>query len=93
MRRLFLLFLFLQGLNLNVSYGQQRLSMTIDSFSTHKISSYIPQNLYYQQSGIMCKKECQIQSLLKTNVFLRLGSKEYVDGLERKPSSFIGKKD
>lgn len=93
MHRLFFLFLFLHGANFNVTYGQQRFSGLTDRFFTLKTTSVIPQNLYYQQSGIMCKKECQLQNLLKTNLYVRLGSKEYVDRLERKPNTYIGRKD
>ena len=93
MRPLIILFLLLYGVKFNVSYGQQRMPATVDRFFTHKFIAVIPQDLSYRQSGIMCKKECQLQNVLKANVFLRLGSKEYVDRMERKPNSFIGRKD
>ena len=93
MRLLILSFLLVHGVKFNVSYGQQRSTGTIDRFFTRKFTSVIPQDLSYQQSGIMCKKECQLQNVLKANVFLRLGSKEYVDRMERKPNSFVGRKD
>lgn len=91
MRLLFLLFLTGIGANFNVTKAQQRFLKTVDSFYSFKTLTPIPQNFYYQQSGIICKKECQLQNALKTNVFFRLGSKEYVDYLERKPNSAAGK--
>jgi len=47
----------------------------------------LPQNFYNQTVGYFCKKEIQFQKITALPVFIRLGSKEYVDYLERKPNS------
>jgi hypothetical protein len=91
MRLLCCCFILLVGANFNVK--AQYSNRIVDSFVKHSVFSPIPQNFYNQQLGIVCKKECQLQSALKANLFIRLGSKEYVDYLERKPNSFIGKRD
>jgi len=44
----------------------------------------LPQNFYTSRLGFMCKKEIQIQKALRLPLFFRLGSKEYVDYMERK---------
>jgi hypothetical protein len=53
-----------------------------------KISLHpLPQNFYKQNLGYFCKKEIQIQKAISLPVYIRLGSKEYVDYLERKPNA------
>jgi hypothetical protein len=53
--------------------------------SFQKISlKVLPQNFYNQHLGFFCKKEIQVQKLTSLPLFLRLGSKEYVDRLEGK---------
>jgi hypothetical protein len=47
----------------------------------------LPQNFYNQHLGYFCKKEVQLQKLTKLPLFLRLGSKDYVDYMERKPNA------
>lgn len=49
----------------------------------------LPQNFYSKHMGFLCKKELQLQKTSAINIFFRLGSKEYVDYLERKPNYFI----
>jgi hypothetical protein len=62
--------------------------------SGEKISlKLLPQNFYNQHLSFLCKKEVQIQKLTSLPLFIRLGSKEYVDYLERKPNSFAGKRE
>ena len=62
--------------------------------STQKVSlKLLPQNFYNQQLGFFCKKERQVQKITALPLYIRLGSKEYVDRLERKPNSFIGKRE
>ncbi len=51
----------------------------------------VPANYYTQHLSFFCKKEVQIQKTTGLNLFLRLGNKEYVDYLERKPNAL--KKD
>ena len=47
----------------------------------------LPQNFYKQNLGYFCKKEIQLQKITALPVYIRLGSKEYVDYLERKPNA------
>jgi hypothetical protein len=47
----------------------------------------LPQNFYNNHLGYFCKKEVQIQKLTSIPVYFRLGSKEYVDWMERKPNT------
>jgi hypothetical protein len=47
----------------------------------------LPQNFYNKGLGYFCKKEAQLQKATRLPVYIRLGSKEYVDYLERKPNS------
>jgi hypothetical protein len=42
----------------------------------------LPQNFYTRQLGYFCKKEVQVQKLTMMPIYLRLGSKEYVDYME-----------
>jgi len=47
----------------------------------------LPRNFYNQHLGFFCKKEVQLQKLTRLPLFIRLGSKEHVDYLERKPNA------
>jgi hypothetical protein len=47
----------------------------------------LPQNFYNQHKGYMCKKEDQLQKATGLGFFIRLGSKNYVDYLEKKPNA------
>jgi hypothetical protein len=47
----------------------------------------LPQNFYNQHKGYFCKKEDGLQKLTGLNLFIRLGSKNNVDYLERKPNT------
>ncbi len=46
----------------------------------------VPANYYAKELGFFCKKELQMQKHTGINIFFRLGSKNYVDYLERKPN-------
>jgi len=46
----------------------------------------LPQNFYNQHVGFICKKEFLLQKAISLPFYFRLGSKEYVDGMERKGS-------
>ena len=48
----------------------------------------LPQNFYNRGLSFFCTKEIQLQRLTSLPLFIRLGSKEYVDYLEKKPSRF-----
>jgi len=58
-----------------------------DSLPVARQILVLPQNFYNQYKGFMCKKEDQLQKLTGLNLFIRLGSKNYVDYLERKPNT------
>jgi len=47
----------------------------------------LPQNFYSRQLGYFCKKEVQVQKATTLPLYFRLGSKAYVDYLERKPNA------
>jgi hypothetical protein len=47
----------------------------------------VPANYYTPHLSFFCKKELQIQKATGLNLFFRLGNKEYVDYLERKPNA------
>ena len=51
------------------------------------LRAVLPQNFYNQHKGYVCKKEDQLQKATGLNLFVRLGSKNYVDYLERKPNA------
>lgn len=50
-----------------------------------KTATLLPQNFYNHHLSFFCKKESQLQGLTGLNLFIRLGSKSYVDYLEQKP--------
>jgi len=47
----------------------------------------LPQNFYNQHLSFFCQKELQLQKLTSLPIFIRAGSKEYVDYLEKKPNA------
>jgi hypothetical protein len=47
----------------------------------------LPPNFYTNHLSFFCKKEIQVQKITAMPVYFRLGSKEYVDQLERKPNT------
>lgn len=47
----------------------------------------LPQNFYNQQLSFVCKKEVQLQKLTKLPIYIRVGAKDYVDYLEKKPNA------
>jgi hypothetical protein len=47
----------------------------------------IPFDYYTQKQGWFCTKEFLFQKNTGLNLYLRLGNKDYVDYLERKPNS------
>ena len=52
-----------------------------------KLPPVLPQNFYNHNLGFICKKESQLQQITGVNLYLRLGSKNYVDYMERKPNA------
>lgn len=47
----------------------------------------VPANYHAKTLGFFCKKELQLQKSTGINIFFRLGSKNYVDYLERKQNA------
>ena len=67
--------------------SQQGFSLKTPVMSYSKNFTLLPQNFYNQHLGFFCKKEYQLQEKLGTKIFIRLGSKQYVDYLESKPNT------
>ncbi|HVF82062.1 MAG TPA: hypothetical protein VM884_09020 [Flavisolibacter sp.] len=47
----------------------------------------LPQNFYNKSLSFVCKKEVQLQKLVSLPVYIRIGAKDYVDYLEKKPNA------
>lgn len=88
MRRIIFAFLLLCVLNSTKAAAQLSLKASADSNIKNFLVKPLPQNFYNQHLGFFCKKEIQLQKLIMLPVFIRLGSKEYVDYLEKKPNAF-----
>jgi len=67
--------------------SQAAFERIIDSMPPIRSLSILPQNFYNQHKGYICKKEDLLQNATGLNLFIRLGSKNYVDYLERKPNA------
>ena len=55
-------------------------------------AAILPQNFYNQHTGFFCQQEVQWQKTTRLPVYVRLGTKDYVDYLERKPNARTIKK-
>ena len=64
--------------------SQLHLTGGADSSKPHLSLKVMPQKFYIPSQGFFCKKEVQLQKLTSLNLFIRLGSKDYVDELEQK---------
>ena len=80
-RALFLVLIFC-----STAVAAQQLNRPKDSMGISK-SMLLPKNHYVKQLGFFCKTELRLQKFTSLNLFFRLGSKEYVDYLERKPNA------
>ncbi|MFN2457184.1 MAG: hypothetical protein ABR502_03180 [Chitinophagaceae bacterium] len=72
----------------SLSFPRVHLSNTVRTLKDqafYKLAS----NYYTHHSGVFCRKELQLQKSTNINLFVRLGSKEYVDYLEKKPNAAI----
>ncbi|HEU4469846.1 MAG TPA: hypothetical protein VFR58_02075 [Flavisolibacter sp.] len=67
--------------------AQLRLKPHTDTSAKHISAKVLPQKFYSQQLGYFCKKELQLQRITGLPLFIRLGSKEHVDYLEKKPNA------
>ena len=47
----------------------------------------VPPNFYTQKLSFFCQQERQLQKATRLPLYIRLGNKEYVDYLERKPNA------
>jgi hypothetical protein len=68
------------------AYSQSTSLSLKDTLTAINIKT-VPANYYTQHLSFFCKKELQIQKTTGLNLFFRLGNKEYVDYLERKPNA------
>lgn len=87
MDRMIIVLLIAGVLNSSKAASQLDLQRTIDTVAKKILFKPLPQNFYNQNPGYFCKKETQLQKFTSLPVFIRLGSKEYVDYLERKPNA------
>lgn len=87
MGRNLLLFFFAFWLNQGKALAQLRLPPVKDSAEAVFSLQVLPQNFYNQHLSFFCKKEMQLQKLTSLPLFIRAGSKEYVDYLEKKPNA------
>ena len=87
MARIGLLLFLLLALNSTKALSQLHLKPKKDSLNKTLRCFVLPPNFYTMKMGYLCKKELQLQKRSSLPVFIRLGSKEYVDRLERKANS------
>jgi len=84
---------FLTAMLLNSMKAASQLNFTAarDTAEKNLPIKPLPQNFYSQHAGYFCKKELQLQKITSIPLYIRIGSKEYVDYLEKKPNAI--KKD
>jgi hypothetical protein len=87
MGKLIVVFIMLFTLITLKSTAQVNLKKAPDSVEKNISLKLLPQNFYTKCIGYFCKKEIQLQKITTLPIFIRLGSKEYVDYLERKPNA------
>jgi hypothetical protein len=89
MGKMIVVFLLLAMLNSTKAAAQLNFKQSADTVEKKISLRVLPQNFYNQHLGYFCKKESQLQKVTALAIFIRLGSKEYVDYLERKPNTFL----
>lgn len=82
-----ILFLLLGMLNFRKAAAQLNLKPVRDSVEKKFSLMVLPQNFYNSHLGYFCRKEVQLQKATSLPLYIRLGSKEYVDYLEKKPNA------
>ena len=80
-------FILMLLLTVTLAPAQSGLPKNVIDTNRKASSTIITQNYYTKGLSFFCKKELQLQKLTNVNVFFRLGSKNYVDYLERKPNA------
>jgi len=88
MGRMIIVLLTLVLLNSMKAAAQLSLKPVRDTVDKLSLLHPLPQNFYNQGLGFFCRKENQLQKITSLPLYFRLGSKEYVDYLEKKPNSF-----
>lgn len=58
-----------------------------DTARFKRTAAVLPQNFYNQHIGFFCQQEVQLQKHTRLPVYMRLGNKDYVDYLEKKPNA------
>ena len=89
MGRLMIIFLAAILLNSLKAAAQAGLGRNGDTAAKKISVKLLPQNFYSRPTGWFCIKEIQLQKITSLPIFIRLGSKEYVDYLERKPNTAL----
>ena len=92
MARFAVVFLGAMVLNSQKALSQLNLSKLPDTSAAKQAIRILPQNFYSQHIGFFCKKELQVQKATTLPLYIRLGYKDYVDYLERKPNAVISDK-
>ena len=87
MGRVTVFFLLLFLMDSSKAASQQRFTLMPDSSVRYISLKVLPQNFYNQKLSFVCKKEVQLQKLISLPLYIRLGSKDYVDYLEKKPNA------
>jgi hypothetical protein len=87
MGRIVFFFFLLFALNQTKALAQLRLLPTPDSTAAAFSLRVLPQNFYNQHLSFFCKKEVQLQKLTSLPIYIRAGSKAYVDYLEKKSNT------
>lgn len=87
MGRMATLFFLAMLLNVGKAAAQLHLQLLPDSLPKPVSFRVLPQNFYNKGLSFVCQKELQLQKLTSLPVFIRLGSKDYVDYLEQKPNA------
>lgn len=67
--------------------AQLRLRPSADTAAPIVRLQVLPQNFYNQHLSFFCKKELLLQKLTALPIYIRAGSKDYVDFLEKKPNA------
>jgi hypothetical protein len=88
MGRMIIVLLGLVLLNSTKAAAQVSFRPSMDTLCKPGLLHPLPQNFYSQGLGFFCRKEIQLQKVTSLPVYIRLGSKDYVDYMERKPNSF-----